>query len=114
MIAAEQTAIALGTPLPAAETPEPTALSGVEAPTVTISTTSLRVRTEPSDDSEQVASAKEGESFPVTGISSDGEWIQIAIEGGPDGKGWVSAEFVTLTGDITDIAGCRDGYRRDD
>jgi uncharacterized protein YgiM (DUF1202 family) len=78
-------------------------LAGVEAPTATVSTKSLRVRTTPSDDGEQIASVKQGESFPVVGISSDGEWIQISIKDGPDGKGWVSAEFVTLEGDITNI-----------
>jgi uncharacterized protein YgiM (DUF1202 family) len=102
VVAAEQTAAAAGA-TPAAGTPTATALAGVEAPTATVSTKSLRVRTTPSDDGEQIASVKQGESFPVVGISSDGEWIQISIEGGPDGKGWVSAEFVTLEGDITNI-----------
>jgi uncharacterized protein YgiM (DUF1202 family) len=75
----------------------------VEPATITISTRSLRVRALPSDDADVVAAVSAGDTFTVTGISSDGEWIQVKIEDGPDGLGWVSAEFVTLTGDITNI-----------
>lgn len=105
LIAANQTAVASGTAVPAAEgTPEAAEVTGVEAPTATIAADSLRVRALPSDDAEVVAAAEEGDTFPVTGISSDGEWIQVEIEEGPDGFGWISAEFVTLAGDITNIA----------
>lgn len=107
VIAAEQTAVAAGEAMPAAETPAetptPSAVNGVEPATATIATRSLRVRALPSDDADVVAAVIEGDSFPVTGISSDGEWIQVSIEEGPDGLGWVSAEFVTLAGDITNI-----------
>ena len=114
VIAAQQTATATGAPAaavtaPAATAPETTAtpaeeVSGVEPATVTISARSLRVRALPSNDADVVAAVSAGDTFTVTGISSDGEWIQVAIADGPDGLGWVSAEFVTLKGDITNIA----------
>src|SRR3954466_11831189 len=63
-VAAQQTAAASGG-TPAAETPAPTSLPGVEQPKATGSTKSLRVRTTPGDDGEQIASVKQGESFPV-------------------------------------------------
>lgn len=69
----------------------------------TISTDSLRVRALPDENAEVVAGVEEGEVFPVSGISSDGAWIQISIDEAPDGLGWVSAGFVTLAGDITNI-----------
>ena len=106
VVAAERTAIASGAPLPATtETPEASASDalGVGPAMATVSTRSLRVRSLPTDDSEVVAAVDEGDTFPVTAISSDGEWIQIAIEESPDGLGWISAEFVTLQGDITNI-----------
>lgn len=104
-VAAQQTAQASGAPAAeAVGTPEPSAVAtGVEPASATIATSSLRVRALPSDSAEVIASAKEGEVYSVTGISSDGAWIQIEIDEAPDGLGWISAEFVTLTGDITSI-----------
>ncbi|MFN8490250.1 MAG: SH3 domain-containing protein [Caldilineaceae bacterium] len=69
----------------------------------TVSTTSLRVRTEPNTTSQQVASAKQGETYKVIGLSSDGQWVELAIDKAPGGKGWVSANFVTVMGSITDV-----------
>jgi uncharacterized protein YgiM (DUF1202 family) len=104
LLAAQQTAVASGTSVPAAAgTPEAAPAGGVEAAKATIATSSLRVRELPSDDAEVVAAANEGDVFSVVGISSDGAWIQVEIEEGPDGLGWISAEFVTLAGDITSI-----------
>lgn len=104
-VAAQQTAQASGAPAAeAVGTPEPSAVAtGVEPASATIATSSLRVRALPSDSAEVIASAKEGEVYSVTGISSDGAWIQIEIDEAPGGLGWISAEFVTLTGDITSI-----------
>lgn len=89
-----------------ASTPEATAtpdLVGLEPAQATISTSSLRVRAEPNEDSDVVAGVRQGETYPVIGISSDGEWVQIEIDRAPDGTGWVSSSFVTLAGDITNI-----------
>ncbi|MCC9075431.1 SH3 domain-containing protein [Litorilinea aerophila] len=75
----------------------------VEPARATVATRSLRVREAPSTESEMIAGVKEGETYDVLAISSDGAWIQLAIPSAPDGKGWVSANFVTLEGDITNI-----------
>jgi uncharacterized protein YgiM (DUF1202 family) len=111
VVAAERTAIASGTTVPVTGaatvgTPEATetlASPAVEPATATISTRSARVRTLPSEEGEVVAAVNEGDNFPVIGISSDGGWIQLSIEEAPDGTGWISAELVTLVGDITNI-----------
>lgn len=71
----------------------------------TVSTRSLRVRQDPNEASEVVAGIASGESYRVIGLSSDGQWIQLAIENTPSGAGWVSANFVTVEGDITNLAG---------
>ena len=99
VIAAEATAAASGAAAPAEEAP-----LGVPPAMATISASSLRVRALPTDDSEVVAGVKQGESYKVIGISADGAWIQIEIDKSPTGTGWVSASFVTLEGDITNIA----------
>jgi len=70
----------------------------------TISTRSLRVRGEPSETAEVVAAASEGESYKVMQISDDGQWVQIATANAPDGSGWVSANFVTVKGELTGTA----------
>lgn len=78
---------------------------GVEPAQATVNTSSLRVREAPFEDSEMIAGIKQGETYPVLSISSDGEWIQLeGIPQASDGIGWVSSEFVTLEGDITNIA----------
>jgi uncharacterized protein YgiM (DUF1202 family) len=70
----------------------------------TVVTRSLRVRTEPLESAEVVAGLNEGEQYPVLGISSDGLWVELAIDGAPGGRGWVTASFVSVEGPITDIA----------
>lgn len=70
----------------------------------TVATRSLRVRQEPNEASEVVAGIAAGETYRVVGLSADGQWIQLAIENTPTGAGWVSANFVTVEGDITDLA----------
>lgn len=69
----------------------------------TVATRSLRVRQDPNEASEVVAGIAAGETYRVIGISTDGQWIQLAIENTPSGAGWVSANFVTVEGDITDL-----------
>ena len=70
----------------------------------TVATRSLRVRQEANETSEVVAGIAAGETYRVVGLSADGQWIQLAIENTPTGAGWVSANFVTVEGDITDLA----------
>ncbi len=71
----------------------------------TVATRSLRVRQNPDENSEVVAGIAEGESYRVMALSDDGFWIQLAIDSAVDGNGWVSTNFVTVEGDITDLAG---------
>lgn len=75
-----------------------------ESATATVATRSLRVRAEPNDNAEVIAGIRENEQYPVLAISSDGLWLQLAIDSAPGGAGWVSASFVTVEGPITDTA----------
>ena len=103
LLAGQPSATEAATPAATEEAAEEV-VTGVEPAAATIAADSLRVRALPNDDAEVVAGVTAGDTFTVTGISSDGAWIQIEIEESPDGLGWVSAEFVTLAGDITAIA----------
>ena len=67
----------------------------------TVSTRSARVRAEPTVDSPMIGGVREGEQYEVVGRSSDGMWIQLRI---PElGDGWVSADLVSVEGNITDL-----------
>ncbi len=69
----------------------------------TVITRSLRVRAEPTVNSQLVGNLAEGESYPVTGRSSDGMWLELALPQFDPGSGWVSVDLVTMRGDITDL-----------
>ncbi|NJN81050.1 MAG: SH3 domain-containing protein [Caldilineaceae bacterium] len=69
----------------------------------TVTTRSLRVRETPSEAAEVVAGVREGEVYPVVGISSDGLWVEIEVERAPSGRGWVGAGFVSVNGDVTGV-----------
>jgi len=93
-------------------TPRPTATEATteaaatetagDAAMATVTARSLRVRAEPSEGAEVVAGIREGEQYEVIGRSSDGLWLELAIPQATQGSGWVSANFVTVAGSITD------------
>ncbi|MCB0108724.1 MAG: SH3 domain-containing protein [Caldilineaceae bacterium] len=89
-----------------ASTPEATSdpLAEEGGAMATVATRSLRVRQTPDENSEVVAGIAEGESYRVLALSDDGLWVQLAIDSAPDGNGWVSTNFVSVEGDITDLA----------
>jgi len=66
--------------------------------TATVDANSLRVRQTADPASPIVAGLRQGDQVDVVGRSADGAWFQIQI---PDvgSLGWVSAQFVTVTGD---------------
>lgn len=66
----------------------------------TVTASSLRVRAEPSAGAEVVAGVRQGEQYSVIGRSSDGLWIELAIPRAVQGRGWVSADFVTVAGSV--------------
>jgi len=101
------TATTLTTPAEAAETaPTEVAVEAMDenAATATVAVRSLRVRNAPGENAEVIAGISEGEQYRVLAISSDGLWVELAIDSAPEGSGWVSANFVTVEGPITDAA----------
>ncbi len=90
-------------PAAAEEAAQPAPVIDVEPAKATVNTRSLRVRQGPGESFEQIGSIREGETYDVLGMSSDGAWIQVAVEELEGGSGWVSTELVILEGDITNI-----------
>ncbi|MEZ4555043.1 MAG: SH3 domain-containing protein [Caldilineaceae bacterium] len=70
----------------------------------TVATRSLRVRSAPNPDAEVVAGVREGETYPVVDLSSDGEWVLLAVPAAPDGQGWVAANLVSINGTLSGSA----------
>lgn len=94
-------AVAIQTPV-ANETTE--AISVGDGAVATVTARSLRVRAQPSANAEVVAGIREGEQYAVVGRSSDGLWLELAVPRAAQGRGWVSSNFVTVSGSIADVA----------
>ena len=69
----------------------------------TVSTPSLRLHRYPDDASAVIGGLVEGESYRVIGISPDGTWVRLEVLDASSGAGWVTARFVSVRGDITDV-----------
>lgn len=96
--------IALPSP-PAVSQPDaaqPETADAVQEITATVNTRSLRVRQAPDTESPIVAGLREGDTVRVTGRTLDAAWFEIQV---PDVNtlGWVTADFVTLSGDVANI-----------
>jgi uncharacterized protein YraI len=81
--------VATSLPTPA----EPIIAGRVEA------TDPVNVRAEPSLGGTLLGGLYPGESADALAISEDGEWWQIDFANGPEGVGWVAADFVRFQGD---------------
>jgi uncharacterized protein YgiM (DUF1202 family) len=94
-----ETATSAATPA-AAATATPAELG--DGAIATVTATSLRVRAQPSTSAEVVAGVRQGEQYRVIGRSNDGLWLEIAVPRAASGRGWVSSNFVTVSGSIAD------------
>jgi|GEM_PF-280287 len=79
-------------------TPTPTATEVIIAGTIEV-TDPINVRAEPSTDGELLGGLYLGDKADVLAVSKDGDWWQIDFPAGPEGVGWVAAEFVRFQGD---------------
>ena len=84
---AVSTASASETPLP--PPPQPTA-----APVEGTSSTQINVRSEPSTSASVLGMIPPNTKVQIVGKDPGGNWWQILYEGGVEGKGWVTAQYV--------------------
>jgi uncharacterized protein YraI len=78
--------------------PTPTPTEVIIAGTIEV-TEPINVRGEPSTDGDLLGGLYQGDQADVLAISQDGEWWLIDFPDGPEGQGWVNAEFVSFVGD---------------
>lgn len=76
-------------------TPEPQVVTAV-------TTDVLNIRAGPARTTASLGKLQKGQQVTVLGRNGDGTWLQIERPDGA-GQGWVSAEFVTLNGDINTL-----------
>jgi hypothetical protein len=74
--------------------------TGVQA-TVNSGSSRLHIRSGPSTGDAIIGTANSGEQYTVTGRNSDNSWLQINTNGSENG--WVSAAYVTVTGEIDSL-----------
>ncbi len=78
-----------------------TTAAAAEAATATVNARSLRVRADASDTGEVIGAIKQGESYSVLQVSTDGAWVELAVDSIPGGAGWVAASYITVDGLLT-------------
>lgn len=76
------------------ETPPPPPPSPTVAPVPGTTSTQLNVRAEPSTLDEVLGILAANVMVQIVGQDPGGNWWQILYEAGPDGKGWVTAQYV--------------------
>lgn len=79
--------------------PQPGA-TAVPAVTATVKVGTLNVRSAASLSAPVVTRIARGQVFPVTGRSADSQWAQLNVNGQ---LGWVSAQYVTFSGDFNSV-----------
>ncbi len=75
----------------------PVADNAPELATVRTDDSRLNVRSGPGADFPVVAKADNASSYPALATDAGKAWVQIEIADAPDGMGWVSARYVTLS-----------------
>lgn len=68
---------------------------GVGAPTLT-AVTRLNVRSAPDENASVLTQLDPQQRAEIVGVSANGAWWAIKLEGAPEGLGWVAARFVTV------------------
>jgi uncharacterized protein YraI len=88
-----------------------TALAATSGPVITPTsgpctaqaTTDLNVRGGPSTSYPILGVLGVGKTDPVVGRNNVSSWYQISFYAGPEGKGWVSASYISLTGNCSSV-----------
>lgn len=78
------------TPLPPSPTSTPTPIEGT-------TTTQVNVRAEPSTSGAALGILTPFAKVQILAKDSGGNWFQISYAQGPDGKGWIAAQYVQVT-----------------
>lgn len=104
-IAPTATPVPSATPVPPSATVQPTAAPPVEGSTAT----QVNVRAQPSTTGAVLGIIPANTVVEILGRDPGGNWWQIAYPSGPDGRGWVTSQFVATArgADVPTIGGAQ-------
>jgi uncharacterized protein YraI len=89
----------------AAVTPTPTtSASSSNSPSLTVTNDFVNVRKGPAIGYDLLGTLDKGQTAPVRGKSSDGNWWQISYAAGTNGVGWVFGEYVQANAAANNVA----------
>lgn len=82
-----------------------TASANLEEPTVRVVTNGARlnIRSGPNMSNTILGKAQPGDRFAALGRTTDGDWVQIAMNDGTARKGWVATRYVESSSPIIDL-----------
>ncbi|NIO68286.1 MAG: SH3 domain-containing protein, partial [Anaerolineae bacterium] len=79
------------------------ALGAPPLPTAEVTAYGLNVRAGPGTAYPIVGGLSRGDVVEVVGKNAAGTWLQIVHPADSDGRGWISAAYVDLTGSLTEV-----------
>ncbi|MGQ9502437.1 MAG: PA14 domain-containing protein [Anaerolineae bacterium] len=91
------------TPTPTRSTPAAVDICQLCQPPVATAMLDLNVRSGPGVAYPILGVLRAGQSAEVSGISADGNWLQIAYARTASGSGWVARRYVIVSGDLSAV-----------
>ncbi len=88
-------------PMPAEPSPTPIPTDRPVPPQAEVTVDRLNVRNGPGTNYARIGSVSLGHKAEIVGRNADSSWIVIKYN---DGQGWISAQYVNITGDVNNLA----------
>ncbi|MDX9991074.1 MAG: SH3 domain-containing protein [Anaerolineales bacterium] len=85
-------------------TPAPATVAPTAAPVSGLTSTQVNVRSGPDASRDSLGLLQVGSQVEVIGRDAGGEWLAITFAQSPDGTGWVTAQFIDLSGKIEKLS----------
>jgi len=84
--------------------PAPPAAPPTSAPTSGLTSTQVNVRSGPDAASESLGLLQAASQVQIIGKDSSGNWLAITFAQSPNGIGWVTAQFVEVSGNVDNLS----------
>jgi uncharacterized protein YraI len=85
-------------------TPAPPTAAPTSAPVNGLTSTQVNVRARPDSTSESLGILQTASQVEVVGRDGESQWVAIRFPQSPNGLGWVTAQFIELSGTVEQLA----------